>query len=163
MQTWRQGLSDWKDFNKDFGNIYPNGLNQDTESALYARASVSNNTSSANNNTNNSKYSTAKNTNNNAVDLSQVVVDQDEDDDTGVRPLMKVFSFSILSKKNLYFILYIMRVLMGTNVFVVDFFFLNNANRAKQVAVLSLAVGCLDSARRKLQWKTHQVCNVLSG
>lgn len=85
LQIWKQGLSDWKDFNSDFGNIYPNGLHQDTESAAYARASQSS-VSKGGNSSNNA---------NNATDLSQIVVDQEEDDEDnkGVRPLMKVSPF----------------------------------------------------------------------
>jgi uncharacterized membrane protein YgcG len=97
LQTWRQGLSDWKDFNKDFGNIYPNGLNTDTESALYSRGSQSGGSAPGKSSGTGGGSSTGFNSNNNnnnknITDLSQVVVDQDDDDDDnrGVRPLMKV-------------------------------------------------------------------------
>lgn len=100
LQTWRQGLSDWKDFNSDFGNIYPNGLSQDAESGGYGRASQSSAASASASSTamnpahrNHSGNGNGTSANaKEATDLSQIVVDQDEDEDDskGVRPLMKV-------------------------------------------------------------------------
>lgn len=99
LQTWRQGLSDWKDFNSDFGNIYPNGLSQDAESGAYGRASQSSSASASATASSSTAMNPAhRNHSGNganakeATDLSQIVVDQDEDEDDskGVRPLMKV-------------------------------------------------------------------------
>jgi hypothetical protein len=83
LQTWRQGLSDWKDFNKDFGNIYLDGLDADTESALLARASQSAVSAPGKSSGASGSFSTGFGSSNkkNITDLSQVVVDQDDDDD----------------------------------------------------------------------------------
>lgn len=90
LQTWRQSLSDWKDFNKDFGNIYLDGLDADTESALLARGSQSAVSVPGKSSGASGSFSTGFGSSNkkNITDLSQVVVNQDDDDDDNreVRP-----------------------------------------------------------------------------
>lgn len=75
VDNWKKSFQEWKEFNLDYGSIYPNGLpSHDIERNSPFQTS------------NNPMNQVAKNDNL----LDHIQVEEDDDDDKGVRPLMKV-------------------------------------------------------------------------
>lgn len=73
VDQWKKGLQEWKEFNLDYGSIYPNGMqNKDIEQNSFPAA-------------NNPMNNVTKNDNL----LDNIQVEEEDDDDKGVRPLMK--------------------------------------------------------------------------
>jgi hypothetical protein len=102
QDKWRRGLKEWKDFIVDYGMIYPNGVTGDTES----RGSVSakNNGSSAGGSNNNSRSNASNLSSNNQMrsplsqavnELDSIQIEDDDEDERGVRPLMKSSSSTL--------------------------------------------------------------------
>jgi hypothetical protein len=103
VERWQRGLTEWKDFNVDYGSIYPNGIDPDVESAS---VSIVGGPNSSGNNNNNRRTQQG-------TELNSVILDENDEneDDKGVRPLMKVIpidsSLRLYNHIYLYIILYI--------------------------------------------------------
>eukprot|EP01038_Epipyxis_sp_PR26KG_P013392 gene13392-17956_t len=116
VEKWRTGLMEWKDFNLDYGTMYPNGLksgpiategvrisfqsgNNGRESDIEKgsatlRPSGSGASGINKSNSQSSALMSAAVANN---ELANVNVEDDDEDDNGVRPLMKGLKFSTSS------------------------------------------------------------------
>jgi hypothetical protein len=107
---WRQGLSEWKDFNVDYGMIYPMGIPPEGASTATAGEDEEHYTPPTTSNNNTSRGSHTRSTANPAAsrltaqqELDRVVVgDEDDDDGNGDDPDAAKGVRSLLSRSPFY-------------------------------------------------------------